>query len=839
MVMIAITPSLSFALDPHKSIGQYRHNFWVRQNGLPANGINVALQTPDGYFWLGTAEGLFRFDGVSFKEIPTGTKNEESCETITSLCESPDGSLWIGTGYCGLRKYTDGKISAYSRKEGFLDTEIHGLLESREGYLYIATSIGLFTLREGKFVPVLLNPNYITALSQDSTGKIWVGTHLGIRILQSGSSKIVDSITTANGLPNDVTTFIYTDREGTIWIGTANGLVQWRNGTIRNYTVNDGLAGNHINTIHEDKDGNLWVGTEKGLSRLDQGKWTSYTELDGLTDNDVLGFAEGYEGSLWICTADGLNQFKDVNLTTYTTYDGLSNDYVSSIIEDQRGWMYFLSPPAANVTAMKNGKIKMYNIPVGPAYQARDGSIWIGQSGFLFNIKDGKLKQYDSHSGLPPRWISAITEDRQGLIVYIDHEGIFRFIHGHLQPYRMKDGRPYASKEYVVCFYPQRENLLWVGTADSLVKIENGASTSFTKRDGLAGNWVTSIYDDHQGNLWISSPQGGLTRYNNGKFTPYNIHSGLFTDEIYCVLGDDQGNLWLSSPKGIGRVSRQELIDYSDNKITSIHSQVYGVEDGMKTEECFGSWQPAGWKARDGRLWFATTKGAVMIDPHHFKKNTIPPPVSVEEVLVNDKPLIGTENITVPAGAKRFEFRYAALSFLAPDRVLFKYKLDGYDRNWVNAGTSRASYYTNLSPGEYRFQVIACNNDGVWNNAGANFTFTLEPHFYQTYWFISIIILIIAGMGFGIYRFRVWQLLKEEEELNARIKEAMANIKTLSGLIPICSNCKKIRNDKGFWDQLEEYIQLHSDAKFSHGICPDCAKKLYPDMYFRPQNPEV
>jgi ligand-binding sensor domain-containing protein len=817
------------ALDAQKSIAQYGHSVWVKQTGLPANAVNVALQTHDGYLWLGTSAGLFRFDGASFTEISTDPKSDGTSEIITTLCESADSSLWIGTEYSGLRCFKNGRMLRYGLKEGFRDTQVRQVLESRTGRVWIGTSIGLYMLNGRKFVPMFLNPNYITGVAEDPQGRIWIGTHEGVRIIEEASPTKAVSITTKDGLRNNVTTCIYIDRNGNIWIGTSDGLARWSNGKITNYTVDNGLSNNHINAIHEDSVGNLWVGTQKGLNRLDGNRWTAFGETDGLTDDNVVSLAEDHEGSLWVCTSDGLNQFYDVNLTTYTTYDGLASDYISSVVETPDGSLFFLSDQGANVTQLKAGKITRYDLPVGPAYVARDGSLWIGQSGLLFNIKDGRLKRYDTRNGLPSKWISAITEDDESLILYADHTGIFRFVNEHLKPYLTKDGQQYPPQEYVVCFYPQPNSALWIGTSDSLLEVKNGKFRSFTTADGLAGNWVSSIYDDKEGSLWFSSPQGGIARYRDGKFTPYNKKAGLFSNEIYCVLGDNDGDLWLSSPRGIGRVSRKELDDYAEGRAETVHSRVYMTADGMKTDECFGSWQPAGWKTHDGHLWFATRKGAVMIDPRTFKRNDLSPPVLVETVVADQKTIFDGQSVSLSPGTEKLEFHYAALSFLVPERVRFKYKLDGFDRGFVEAGTRRVAYYTNLPPGHYRFLVMACNNDGLWNETGASFGLALEPHFYQTYWFDGLMLVALGGVVFGVFRLRIRRLLKREKELETRVHEALANIKMLSGLIPICANCKKIRDDKGYWDQIEGYIQTHSEATFSHGICPDCAKKLYPE----------
>jgi len=821
------------ALDPQKTINQYGHNVWFKQNGLPANAVYVGLQGRDGYLWLGTSAGLFRFDGVNFTPVNTNPKDSKIIETISTLCLSGDSSLWIGTTFSGLRRIKDEKIFRYGGAEGLPTRNIQALLKSRTGHIWIGSSYGLFMYTEGKFLSIPVNPGYISSLAEDSLGRIWVGTHAGVRIFDDIHIRQVDSITTAHGLPHNIIASLFTDYNANVWIGTDDGLVRWKNGDMKTYKWPDGLPDNHITTICEDRDNNLWFGTFKGICRLSQGKWSTMTASDGLTNNHVLHIFEDHEGSIWVCTLEGLNQFMNVNITSYTVKEGLSNDFVSGVVETPDSGLYFFSNVDGSVIRFKNGRTTKYSINVGPAYVARDGSLWVGQTGLFFNIKNDRIKRYSTQTGLPDKWISAITEDDKSLILFIDGIGVQRFVNGQLKPYLLKNGEPYTPLEYVVCFYYQPQGALWIGSTNGLVKIQNGTATTYKEADGLAGHWVNSILDDQQGNLWLCSPSDGLTRYKDGKFTPFTMEDGLSTSAFYCALCDNQGDLWLSSPRGIVYIKRKDVDDYQAGRVRTLQSKVYITADGMKTDECFGDWQPAGWKTQDGCLWFATKKGAVKIDPKTFKGNIFPPPVLIDRIIVDQKTMPIDQSAIFSPGKEKLEFHYTALSFLIPERVLFKYKLEGFDHDWVEAGTRRVAYYTNLPPHDYRFRVIACNNDGVWNNVGASYSFKLQPHFYEAYWFYGLVLVSLGGVGFALYRLRVWRLLRKEKELQQRIQEALANIKTLSGLLPICANCKKIRNDKGYWDQIEGYIQKHTEAQFTHGICPECAEKLYSDIFFK------
>jgi signal transduction histidine kinase/ligand-binding sensor domain-containing protein/DNA-binding response OmpR family regulator len=765
MIMAALP---AFALDPQKTINQYGHDVWLRQQGLPANAVNVVLQTRDGYLWLGTSAGLFRFDGVRFGGISTDPGDSKNRETVTALYESRDGSLWIGTAFNGLRRLKDGKILHYGANDGFTERKVKVLFESQAGQLWVGAANGLFKFDGARFNAIPLHPNYIAGIAEDARGRIWVGTDGGVRIFEG--DRETQELTTRE-LKKPFMTTLFTDRQGNIWLGTETALMRWKDGAITTYSQANGLSDAPVTAIYQDRHGNLWVGTNEGINRLSGGKWTAFTAADGLSHNRVVSITEDHEGSLWVGTLEGLDRFKDVNLTTYTTKEKLAHNVVTGVTETVDGSLYFLSDSNGTVTQFKDGQVKVFDTLAGPAYAARDGSLWVGHDGVLTQLKDGQLKRYDSKTGLPARWISAITEDEESLLLYVDYVGLRRFVNGELKPYLLKNGQPYTSTEFVACFYAAPDGALWLGTTRGLVRIQRGESTLFGTQQGLADDWINSIFDDGRGSLWFASPHAGLIRYYNGRFSTYSTKNGLFTNEIYSVLSDARGDLWLSSPRGIGHIRRQDLEDYEAGRRPDVPTQVYTTADGMKTDECFGDWQPAAWKARDGRLWFATQKGAVVIDPLSLRRNELLPPVRITQVVVDQQALPFAESVSFPPGKEKLEFHYSALSFLLPEKVLFKYKLEGYDREWVEAGTQRVAYYTNLPPGNYRFRVLACNNDGLWNETGASMNFYLAPHFYETKWFYAFCVLALGFAVFGAYRLRLRHLIAQEKLLSQRVQE--------------------------------------------------------------------
>jgi hypothetical protein len=368
---------------------------------------------------------------------------------------------------------------------------------------------------------------------------------------------------------------------------------------------------------------------------------------------------------------------------------------------------------------------------------------------------------------------------------------------------------------------------VWVGSNDAVRCWRNDTIITYTQKDGLPFEPIYEMIEDSEHTLWMGSYGGGLVRFKDGKFTRYTHKQGLYNDAVYSLVEDNRGYLWLGGMKGISCVSKKMLGDFAEGKIDRIQCTGYTAADGMVTSDCAGNMQSGACKTSDGRLWFSTNGGIVVVDPSDLQQNRLPPPVMIERMVVNRVEYSPHQDIHVPVGEGQVEFHYSGLSYQVPEKVEFRYILEGFETEWRTVGIRRAAFYTNLAPGKYVFRVKACNNDRVWNETGASFAFELEPHFYQTRWFYGLVILAVGGIGFGVYRLRVWQLLRREKELTTRVDEAMAKIKVLNGLIPICASCKKIRDDKGYWNQLEEYVHKHSEATFSHGVCPECAEKLY------------
>jgi ligand-binding sensor domain-containing protein/signal transduction histidine kinase len=794
------------ALTAEKPFAQYSHSVWRTENGLPQNTVRAIVQTRDGYIWLATDDGLVRFDGIRFVTFDRQNTPAMKSGVILTLFEDTNGALWIGTDG-GLLEYQNGKFVAYATKDGLANDRVTALTSDREGRLWIATPGGLSRLQNGRFVTYTTNnglpSNSIGALFADSRGNIWAST---TSALVRFNAELITEFTTLDGLPRNRVNAIYEDRDGDLWFATPGGLARFVDERFVEITTANGLASNMVWTMREDREGNLWVGTDGGLSRLTKGSVKTFTISDGLANNSVYSIVEDHDGNLWLGTPGGLSRLHAGQLNSYTARDGLSSSGVLALLEDREGNLWvgtesgglnlFRDKKFTNVTASDG----LASDLVWAVREARDGALWVGTQTGLTEIRNGAFTTYMVKDGLPSDIVRALCEDREGRLWIGTPAGLCEFANGRFTIYtdldglssnavsvieagndgslwigtlagltRLKDGKftVYTTQsglnnDAILSLHAAKDGSLWIGTrTGGLNRFKDDKFTAYTREQGLSDASIRALYEDSEGNLWVGTRNGGLNRFKDGRFVAITTKNGLADDCAFQILEDAKGNLWMSCTKGIFAVSRQQLNEFADGNIAAISSIAYGTADGMESRECTGGGQPAGWRSRDGRLWFPTIKGAAMIDPEHLKTNTEPPPVVIEQVIVDDKPVEMTANTELPAGIYRLEFQYTGLSFIAPEKVRFKYRLEGFDKNWVDAGARREAAYTNIPPGRYTFRVMAANNDGVWNEAGAALSFYLKPRFYQTIWFYLALLALAAVVAWMIYRRRIGRVRAE------------------------------------------------------------------------------
>lgn len=776
----------TITLDPSKTLTQYSIDQWKTEDGLPMKRISSVIQTSDGYIWIGTQEGLARFDGFKFTIFGKERKGLES-KTIMSFLEDSRGTLWIGT-IGGITRHKNGRFETLTADDGLAGNNISGLLEDKDGRVWAATFDKGVSLIDSSSIRTLTAENglvsdQISSLYQDASGDVWLGTlDAGLMRYRDGR---ISTYTTDSGLPDNSVTKVLGDGNGTLWIGTKRGLAVLKNGHVRTYSSAHGLASDIVRALEVDSQGTLWIGTEGGLSRLRNGRIESFEGVEGMTS--VSAITEDMEGSLWIGTPRaGLFRVQDGKFTTFTADQGLSSDNIYSVYLDPDGAVW-LGTMGGGVSRMRNGTVKTLSTKDGLGsanlpnlYGSKDGTMWFGAYGeaLLVRYKNGEITKYTNADGLPGTdGVYSIYEDEAGnLWLGAGNAGLVRFDGKHFVTYTTEDG---LTNNSVTTITEGPRGYLWVGTYNGgLNLLKDGVVIhTYTDKNGLPNNYVSSLYRDAQGVIWIGTREGGLTRLKDGELKSLSVDEGLYNDTVLSLLEDDHGNFWISSNTGLFRVPKRDVHAVLDGEKDRLTSVAYDRSDGLKTIEFNGGAQPAGWKDNQGRLWFPSSKGIVRVDPDNLPRNEVAPPVVIERVLVMDEPVRTDTFITLAPGRNKLEIDFIGLSYLANDEVIYRYKLDGTDDDWIDAGSRRQAFYTNLPPGEYTFRVMARNADGVWSETPATFSFYLKPFFHQTPWFFVLMALMLVLGGAVTYKIRIRHLKVRQRELEETVRERTKDLR--------------------------------------------------------------
>ncbi|MCP5050909.1 MAG: hypothetical protein GY940_27335, partial [bacterium] len=680
------------ALDPVRAISQYKLDIWQAERGLEQNSPTVILQDRDGYIWLGTLNGLVRFDGIRFRVFNRENTPRLKDNDIKALAQDSGGTLWIGTREGGLSYLKDGEFRTYSPDDHPELMEIAAIFpEPGTGSLWIGTlNSGLIRFNRGTFTTTTthdgLPSDRVRAFHRDAAGNLLIATSKGLCIRDASGA-----ITPYPGVDGDFKKYIMSmckTRNGDLWLGCLDGLYRLRSGKITAYGAADGLPDIKIKCLTQDRDGNLWAGTESGgLVRIKNNHIETFGSKDGLASGFVYAIHEDREGNLWLGTLNGgLHRLRDIPVTPYGTAEGLNHDIVNNVSESPGGDVLVCTNNGLN--RLSKGKValdptlerQLLSRRVTSVFESRKGYLWIGTDKGLNRYAGGRLEHFNNKKGGLYNYLVQLTEDQKGELLVMTTAAVSRFRDGSFTEIFNIDR---VSNKFLTSLHCEPDGTLWIGTAGGGVcRLKGGRLNIYTTREGLVHNEVEWFHRDAGGALYIAT-RGGLSIREQRGFINYNSQSGLMDSDIRCILEDNAGYLWLGGRIGISRLPKEALKQLSDGTITRLKPLFFNESDGIESP-----WCNSGVKSKDGRLWFATDKGVIMIDPANIKESPLPPPVVIEEMTVDGEPINlyrlrarGTQasRLVLPPGKQRLQFNYTGLSFVKSHRIRFKHKLEGYD----------------------------------------------------------------------------------------------------------------------------------------------------------------
>jgi signal transduction histidine kinase/ligand-binding sensor domain-containing protein len=751
IVALALCASSASALDSSKALTQYAHRIWGQEQGLFQPTIYSILQTRDGFLWLGTQDRLIRFDGVQFHEFETkGGAFHDAL--IRTLAEDDRDNLWIGSLGSGLGKIDgNGGLTRYTVANGLPSDSVFCLDSQDKGAMWVCTNAGLARFADGRFrtytVADGLASNQIRATCTAGATRWVAGIDFG---LSTWDGRGFHVYTGRAFRRTDQPTALACANDGSVWVGTNFGLLHIKGASSQLITIRNGLPDNAVSSVVIGSDGAVWVGTNDGITRLIGDQVSVYGTRDGLSHSLVLSLYIDREGTLWAGTKDGLDQFTDGNVTPYTTNEGLLSNDTGPVLEDAAGRLW-VGTLGAGLNVLEGSKFKsvtrrdgLLDDTVISLALSRNGDLWVGTKRGLNWLRGGRvIARYATGE------VRSIVEDAQGVLWIGTDKGLRRLDGGRSEPV------PLSSAE----------------SADPVIALAGGhtvrvfASTEsggfYTLRQDTFAPYVLNtirpadcFFLDHvRHSAWIGTLGSGLLRWQNEMLNHVRVRDGLYDNRIFGIVDDRSGNLWMASSKGIFRVSQSELDAFADGKVRSVTSVPFST--GQLRFECRSGVQPAACRTHDGRLWFSTTSGLVEVDPAHLIRETVTPPVAIAAVMVNGERMETGRALKLTPSQRNLEIRYAGLSFVSPEKVTFRYMLEGFDKSWTDAGTRREAFFTNLPPRHFRFLVYARNANGELSNAPATLEFTVEPKLYQRIWFVPLLVLLGAAAGVAAYRLRL------------------------------------------------------------------------------------
>ena len=752
ILLIATAPTApAAALDPGRGATQYRHVSWSLADGLRHGNVSCLLQGGDGYLWVGTAAGVARFDGVEFSAPTAPLAAVLEGRSVAALLEGRDGTLWAGTDE-GLVVQRDGAVRRFGIEQGLSHSKITALALDGTGAIWVATLRGLNRLDGDRFTTFSteqgLPSGFIQSLAFDESREVlWVGTFGGLARYREGR---FESLDLGESGRSGITALLA--EEGELWIGTADGALVLRgeDGSLRRWSAPDA-----VHALLKDRRGQLWLGTFRGAWRFRDG---DFEAPEGVSDI-VLALLEDREGNLWLGTrSGGLHRLSDASFVTWSTREGLPEGAVTTIVEDYAGDLWLGT--RAGLVRVRGGRVVetlttrdgLADDEIVALAAGEDGTLWVATQTGLHHVRDGEVRR-EPEGAVPiqgPYW--RLLAAPGGDLWIAGYGGLARI--GARGEAAWPASHPRDSGSALA---RDRAGRLWVGTLGSGVWSPDVPGLRFDAAQGLPSDVVGALLAASDGALWVGTA-AGLARIEGTRLTAFGAEEGLPDEEIHLLLEGDDRALWMCTSRGVFRTELGELAEVAAGSAGHVRGRWFTTLDGMPISDCQSS---GGFKVRDGKLWFPTPRGAAVVDPAHLVVNVVPPEVVLEALLVDGQPLGVDPGRELEPGSRRLEFRFTALSFRLPERVAFRYRLDGLDEEWMDAGGQRVAHYMNLPPGSYRFQVLAANEDGLWSTTPASLAFRLRPHLWATSWFRATAVAMAALIGFSLYRWREGRVNRE------------------------------------------------------------------------------
>jgi diguanylate cyclase (GGDEF)-like protein len=781
----AVLPAVLMPSAQDKALSQFRLDGWQIEQGLPQNAVSALAHTSDGYLWVGTLGGLARFDGARFTTFDASEFADLASQPVLGLMQDAQKNLWIGHNK-GAAIYRDGKFKSMFSAGQLGDQRVWAFAQAPDGAVWAATSNGLVRwakgvtryYREADGLPT----DRLRALAFDRDGVLWIASSGGGLVSFSGGRFTV--LNPANGFPHLQVRSVLADPAGGVWAATAGGgLARVKDGKIKVYTVADGLPTDQLTGITRDRHGTLWIGTwGSGVVRMVGERFSAIAASGGLAGDHIWSIHTDHEGSVWVGTwVSGLVRLRDRAFGVLGVPEGLSHDNVRSVLQGRNGVTWVATAggglnrvDAAGITVLGK-KDGLPSEEISSLMEDRDGALWIGTyTGGAARLLQGKVTVYGTAQGMPSSEVRVLYQDRQGVVWAGTQSGIARLDGKVFAPLRT----PGAPSGGVSSILQDKDGTLWFGTTgEGLARYREGVFKILTAADGLLSNWIMSLYEDKAGSLWIGSNGDGLNRMRGHQLSSIRPADGLWDGTCLSILEDGQGYFWISGNRGFHRVARGELDAFAEGRLARVSSAGFGPGDSLRSTTFAGGLQPTSAMDGLGNLLLPSAKGLVLVDPRHLPENGQPPAVRLERVTVNGAVQPLAAQLALPPGPVTLAIQYRAGTLLNAERARFRYQMEGLAPRWIDAGENREVSFPALAHGSYRLRIAASIDGKSWSEDGPVLAITVQPFFYETFWFAGLMLSALAAGVYLLFRLRVRHLRIRHAEMQRLVAEKTEALK--------------------------------------------------------------